>query len=171
MVVSTAMVVLAVLEWLAVAVAVAGAGGCYCFGKSNGQSRRLQAVAQTEWGMIFFSACRPKVLWLRVIYMAVVAHPHQASMSQMLNLAADLSTVDSNKWPCAIEDQMLAFNAATGNALTTVLAGFAFTSVSLPNMILLVALVAGFLRVLILARPGMVNTPVFFASAAPISPK
>merc|ERR1712129_691539 len=64
---------------------------------------------------------------------------------------------------------MLAFNAATGNALTTVLAGFAFTSVSLPKMILLVALVAGFLRVLILARPGMVNTPVFFASAAPIS--
>merc|ERR1719192_2453130 len=52
-----------------------------------------------------------------------------------------------------------------GNALTTVLAGFAFTTVSLPNIILLVALVAGFLRVLILARPGMVKTPDFFTSA------
>merc|ERR1719346_268543 len=72
---------------------------------------------------------------------------------------------DSKDWPCGIQDQIWAFNAATGNALTTVLAGFAFTTVSLPNIILLVALVAGFLRVLILARPGMVKTPDFFTSA------
>jgi len=96
-------------------------------------------------------------------------HPHQASMSQVLNLAAESSHNLNHFWPCRIHDRMLAFNA-TGNALTTVLAGFARTIVSLPTMILSVALVAGFLRVLILARPGMVNTPVFFTSAAPISP-
>merc|ERR1719343_844299 len=97
-------------------------------------------------------------------------NPHQASMSQMLNLAVESSHSVTHVWPCRIQDQMLAFNAAAGNALTTVLAGFALTIVSLPNMILLVALVAGFLRVLILARPGIVNTPFFFTSAAPISP-
>merc|ERR1719225_173779 len=54
-------------------------------------------------------------------------------------------------------------------AKTVVKAGFALTSVSLPNIILLVAFVAGFLLVLILARPGMVNTPDFLTSAAPTS--
>ena len=99
----------------------------------------------------------------------LLPHPHQASMSQVLNLAAESSHNLNHFWPCRIHDRMLAFNA-TGNALTTVLAGFARMIVSLPNMILLVALVAVFLRVLILARPGIVNTPVFFTSAAPISP-
>ena len=102
--------------------------------------------------------------------MALAAKTHQASMSQMLNLAVESSHSVTHFWPCRIQDQMLAFNAATGNALTTVLAGFALMIFSSPNMILLVALVAGFLRVLILARPGIVNTPVFFTSAAPISP-
>merc|ERR1712008_74550 len=60
---------------------------------------------------------------------------------------------------CGIQHQIWALNAATAKALTTVLAGFAFTIVSLPNITFLVALVAGFLLVLILARPGMVNTP------------
>jgi len=71
--------------------------------------------------------------------------------------------------PCGIQHQIWAFNAATAKALTTVLAGFAFTIVSLPNITFLVALVAGFLLVLILARPGMVNTPAFFTSAVPTS--
>merc|ERR550519_514129 len=71
----------------------------------------------------------------------------------------------------AIHDQIVFLRAATANALMTVLAGFAFTTVSLPNIILLVAFVAGFLLVLILARPGMVNTPAFFTSAAPTSAK
>merc|ERR1711865_533188 len=45
-----------------------------------------------------------------------------------------------------------------------VLAGFAFTLVSLPNIILTPALVAGFRRVLMRHTPGMVNTPAFFTS-------
>merc|ERR1719411_2300396 len=71
----------------------------------------------------------------------------------------------------ALQDanQIALLSAATGNALTTVLAGFALTTTSWPNIILLAAFVAGFLLVLILARPGMVNTPDFFTSAVPIS--
>merc|ERR1711953_1315333 len=56
------------------------------------------------------------------------------------------------------------FSAATGNAFTTVFAGFAFTLVSLPKIILTPAFVAGFMRVLMRQTPGMVNTPVFFTS-------
>merc|ERR1719284_1377068 len=37
---------------------------------------------------------------------------------------------------------------------------------TLPKTSLLPALVAGFLRVLILARPGMVNTPLLFTCSA-----
>merc|ERR1719240_2626321 len=65
--------------------------------------------------------------------------------------------------------QMLAFNAATGNALTIFLAGFAFTTTTFPNTSLFPALVAGFMRVLILTSPGSVKTPVLFASLVPIS--
>merc|ERR1719468_478661 len=61
--------------------------------------------------------------------------------------------------------QIAALSAATANALTTVLAGLAFTTTSLPNIIFLDAFVAGFLRVLILASPGIVKMPVFFTSA------
>merc|ERR1719443_1173683 len=60
--------------------------------------------------------------------------------------------------------QICALSAATGKALTTVLAGFAFTFISCPKAILTPALVAGFTRVLILQRPGMVKIPVFFTS-------
>merc|ERR1719408_404908 len=56
------------------------------------------------------------------------------------------------------------FSAAVQNAFTTVFAGFAFTTTVLPKAILTPALVAGFRRVLILQRPGMVNMPVFFTS-------
>merc|ERR1719411_629405 len=70
-----------------------------------------------------------------------------------------------------IHVQIVFLSAATANALTTVLAGFAFTSTSLPNIIFFEAFVAGFLLVLILARPGMVKTPAFFTSAAPMSAK
>merc|ERR1740129_826497 len=91
------------------------------------------------------------------IHWRLPPNPHQASMSQMLNLAAESSHSVTHFWSCRIQDQMLAFNAATGNALTTVLADFALMIFSSPNMILLVALVAGFLRVLILARPGIVS--------------
>merc|ERR1740116_814801 len=65
--------------------------------------------------------------------------------------------------------QMLAFSAATGNALTTFFAGLALMMQILPNISLLPALVAGFMRVLMRQRPGKVKTPVFLTSAVPIS--
>merc|ERR1719272_22762 len=49
-------------------------------------------------------------------------------------------------------------------AFTIVFAGFAFTLVSLPNILLTPAFVAGFERVFKRHRPGVVNTPVFFTS-------
>merc|ERR550532_1422501 len=58
---------------------------------------------------------------------------------------------------------------AVGNALTTVLAGFALTTTSWPNIIFLPAFVAGFFFVLILTRPGIVKTPVFLTSVVPTS--
>merc|ERR1719402_85342 len=61
------------------------------------------------------------------------------------------------------------FSAATANALTTVFAGLAFTIVSLPKISFFPALVAGFLRVLILQRPGKEKTLFFFNSAVAIS--
>merc|ERR1719188_723332 len=69
------------------------------------------------------------------------------------------------------ETQMLFFKAATQKALTTVLAGFAFTMVSFPKISLLPALVAGFTRVLIITNPGMVNLPLFFTSLVATSAK
>mmetsp|Transcript_20439 Transcript_20439/g.38374 ORF Transcript_20439/g.38374 Transcript_20439/m.38374 type:complete len:226 (+) Transcript_20439:136-813(+) len=57
---------------------------------------------------------------------------------------------------------MLLFNAATGNAFTTVLAGLALTTTSLPNIIFFPAFVAGFWRVLIWQTPGMTNLPALF---------
>merc|ERR1740120_276605 len=62
--------------------------------------------------------------------------------------------------------QMLAFNAATGNAFTIFLAGFAFTMTTFPNTSRFPALVAGFVRIFKRAKPGTVNTPVFFTSHA-----
>merc|ERR1719510_61537 len=74
--------------------------------------------------------------------MAVVAKPPPSQHVTNVESRWIFPQSDSKDWPCGIQDQIWAFNAATGNALTTVLAGFAFTTVSLPNIILLVALVA-----------------------------
>merc|ERR1712137_184194 len=60
--------------------------------------------------------------------------------------------------------QMDFLSAAVQNAFTTVFAGFAFTTTVFPNISLLPALVAGFRRVLIMQRPGMVNLPALFTS-------
>merc|ERR1719198_348149 len=68
-------------------------------------------------------------------------------------------------WLCS--DDFL--SAATGKAFTTVLAGFAATLTSLPNISLLPALVAGFFLVLIITNPGSTNLPALFTCAAPIS--
>merc|ERR1711862_121512 len=64
---------------------------------------------------------------------------------------------------------MESFKAFTGKALTTVVAGFALTTTSCPNIILLPALVAGLTRVLIIAMPGRITLPVFFTSLPTIS--
>merc|ERR1712032_237682 len=54
------------------------------------------------------------------------------------------------------------FSAATAKALTMVLAGLAMTI--FPKISLLPALVAGFMRVLIMHKPGIVHFPAFFTS-------
>merc|ERR1712110_119322 len=66
--------------------------------------------------------------------------------------------------PASEEAQMLFFSADTQKALTTVQAGFAFTMTTFPKTSLLPAFVAGFLRVFIMQRPGMVNLPALFTS-------
>merc|ERR1719382_748434 len=55
-------------------------------------------------------------------------------------------------------------SAATAKALTMVFAGFALTITILPKISLLPAFVAGFRRVLIMHKPGIVHFPVFFTS-------
>merc|ERR1712084_69312 len=60
--------------------------------------------------------------------------------------------------------QTLAFSAATGNALTIFLAGFALTMTTLPKTSRFPAFVAGFVRIFKRAKPGTVNTPVFSTS-------
>merc|ERR1719343_1552810 len=62
--------------------------------------------------------------------------------------------------------QTLFFSAATANALTTFLAGFAFTTTTLPNISRLPAFVAGFVFTFNIARPGTVNLPVDLTSFA-----
>merc|ERR1740120_539334 len=66
---------------------------------------------------------------------------------------------------------MLFFRADTQLALTIVFAGFAFTITTLPKISLLPALVAGFVLVFSMTRPGMVNLPVFFTSLVATSVK
>merc|ERR1712227_108106 len=65
--------------------------------------------------------------------------------------------------------QTLFFKAATGYAFTIVRAGFAFTITNLPKTSLSPALVAGFLRVLTMQKPGKVNLPVDLTSLEAIS--
>merc|ERR1711934_1116689 len=67
--------------------------------------------------------------------------------------------------------QICFFSAATGKAFTTVFAGFAFTLVSLPNIILTPAFVAGFVLVLMRQRPGTVKIPAFLTSVVAIVTK
>merc|ERR1719476_358608 len=63
------------------------------------------------------------------------------------------------------------FNAETGNAFTTVLAGLALTMTTFPKTSLLPAFVAGFKRVLIMHKPGSTNLPALFTCCVPISAK
>merc|ERR1719436_1954547 len=65
--------------------------------------------------------------------------------------------------------QMLSLRAFTGYAFTTFRAGLAFTITTLPKTSRLPAFVAGFVRVLILHRPGTVKIPVFDTSCEAIS--
>merc|ERR1712025_384153 len=58
--------------------------------------------------------------------------------------------------------QIAFLSAETTKAFTTVLAGRAFTTTSLPNIMRLPAFVAGFTRVLTMHTPGTTNLPAFF---------
>merc|ERR1711934_430750 len=61
--------------------------------------------------------------------------------------------------------QMLFLRAETQKAFTIFLAGAAFTLMVLPKASLVPAFLAGFILVLIMQRPGIVNFPAFFTSA------
>merc|ERR1712025_211507 len=67
--------------------------------------------------------------------------------------------------------QIAFLSAATGNAFTTVLAGLALTTASLPNIMRLPAFVAGFTRVFTVHTPGTTNFPAFFTCAWATSAK
>merc|ERR1712187_1009277 len=69
----------------------------------------------------------------------------------------------------ALGTQTLFLRADTAKAFTTVLAGFALMVCILPKISFVQALVAGFFRVLIMTKPGMVNLPVVDTSFVPIS--
>merc|ERR1712072_669252 len=69
----------------------------------------------------------------------------------------------------AATPQTLDFSAATGKALTTSFAGLALTITTLPKTSLLPAFVAGFIRVLILHKPGSVKMPFLTTSLVPMS--
>merc|ERR1712207_10993 len=62
--------------------------------------------------------------------------------------------------------QRLSLMALAGNAFTTSRAGLAFTTQILPKISFLPALVAGFVLVLSLQRPGKLKTPVLVTSLA-----
>merc|ERR1719453_1338464 len=61
--------------------------------------------------------------------------------------------------------QMLFLSAEMQKAFTIFLAGAAFTLMVLPKATLVPAFLAGFILVLIMQRPGIVNFPAFFTSA------
>merc|ERR1719411_286964 len=101
--------------------------------------------------------------------MAVVAAPSRSQHVEMKNFAVELPTGKLMRQALQDANQIARLSAAAGNALTTVLAGFALTTTSWPNIIFFPAFVAGFCLVLILARTGMVNTPDFLTSVPPTS--
>merc|ERR1719248_25707 len=78
-------------------------------------------------------------------------------------LAQQASKKNRIRW----SSQICFLSAATGKALTTVFAGFALTLVSLPNITLTHAFVAGLVLVLMRQMPGKVKTPFFLTSLVP----
>merc|ERR1712182_180228 len=66
---------------------------------------------------------------------------------------------------------MESFNCLTGYAFTIFREGLAFTNTTLPKTSRLPAFVAGFVRVLILHKPGTVKIPVLDTSLEAISAK
>merc|ERR1712157_567030 len=67
--------------------------------------------------------------------------------------------------------QRLSLIALAGNAFTILRAGLAFTTQILPKISRLPSLVAGFVLVLSLQRPGKAKTPVFTTSLVANSAK
>merc|ERR1711953_1341053 len=122
--------------------------------------------------LFFLSQCK-LVPGVGTCTMAFVARPSpsQPAGNSEPHCGTSHTMNDSLGLSCKMQDQIELLSAAAGNALTTVLAGFALTTTSWPNIIFLAAFVAGFLLVLILARPGMLKTPAFLTSAVPTSAK
>merc|ERR1719473_948780 len=92
----------------------------------------------------------------------------QSKKFEVVHAAAPLrfdDTTNSNQ----NDLQIAALSAATGKAFTTFLAGFALTTITLPNTSRLPALVAGFMRVLILQRPATVKMPLLLTCLVPRS--
>ena len=74
-------------------------------------------------------------------------------MSRFNADSAELDLRTTGMREARAQPQTLFFKAATGNALTMVRAGLAFTVCILPKISFWQAFVAGFTRVLILQRP------------------
>merc|ERR1711879_790762 len=90
--------------------------------------------------------------------------------SPRLASSADCPREAAQQGACrAATVQTLAFRAATGKAFTTFFAGLAFTITVFPKISFFPALVAGFVRVLILNKPGRVKIPFFTTSFVAIS--
>merc|ERR1719401_242838 len=97
----------------------------------------------------------------------------------MITTTLDVHTMSARRQPrssifkvapySAMCIQTLFLRAVTAKAFTTVLAGFALMVCILPKISLVQALVASFLRVLIMTKPGRVNLPVVETSFVPIS--
>merc|ERR1719263_1094974 len=81
------------------------------------------------------------------------------SFSLCIEMCCTISNAGDQKTERRTPHFTLFFSAATAKALTTVLAGFALTLISLPKAKRLPALVAGLCLVLIMQTPGMVNLP------------
>jgi len=97
-------------------------------------------------------------IWLSTFFWRYCRDPHSAPSRSERRMLANGS-----------QNSLLI--AATGNALTTVFAGFAFTTISLPNITFLVAFVAGFFLVFTMQRPGNVNLPSPFSSCVAMPPR
>merc|ERR1719336_556461 len=128
----------------------------------------LMGLLTKETCLTLSARCR---LWLmrpRLLRMGRI-HTHASTMHGTRGRST--SVLHATLKQAVAMTQMLFFNAATQKPLTTFVAGLALTIATLPKTSLLPAFVAGFMRVLIMTKPGMVNLPDFFTSLVATSAK